>query len=411
MQVVVLGAAGEMGRVAAAHLAANEAISDLVLADLDGERAEAVRRRVGAGAGRLRSTACDVLDGRAIRQLLDGADLVVNCAGPFFRLGIPSVRAAIDTSTTYLDICDDPEPTIEMLRLDEAAREADVAVVVGMGASPGVSNLLARRAASRLDTVHDCYTGWSLDDSADPSPAPAVPSGATTGPFDDALRRPDGSPSGAVVHFMEQIHGEVAVVEDGELVRRPPLAAVDLDYPGVGRGTAYVVGHPEPVTLHRSLGVTGHSCNLVLVDDGATVAFLRGLQRDLDGGRLTLDEAAGLMLSPPPARVAEAALVGAGLGTGGPLPRLFAWLRGTVSGEPAVATCHVTTMPAGMAGATSIPAALAAGQLLERRPAPGVHPPEAVIDPDRLLTELIPSCAARVTDLAALAPVHVAALT
>lgn len=396
MKVVVLGAAGAMGRVAARHLATSAGIDELVLADLDGDAADVVAQ--GIGGGRASATACDVLDPAAIRRLLEPADLVVNCAGPFFRLGVPTLRAAIDTGTAYLDICDDPDPTIEMLGLDDQARAAGVVAVIGMGASPGVSNLLAVRAARRLDVVHDCFTGWSLDESREATPEERQA---------DGLVRPDGSPAGAVVHFMEQIHGDVAVVHGGDLVRRAPLEAVDLDHPGVGRGTGYVVGHPEPVTLHRSLGVTGRSANLVLVDDGATAAFLRGLQRDLDRGHLTLDQAARAMLAPPTTRQAKAALGGVRLRCAGSLPRMFAWVSGTIDGRPAVAGCHVTTMPSGMAGATSIPAALAVAQLLERAPAPGVHAPEAVIDADRLLADLAPLCVHPVDGADALAPVVV----
>jgi hypothetical protein len=161
------------------------------------------------------------------------------------------------------------------------------------------------------------------------------------------------------------------------------------------------------VTLHRSLGITGRSANLVLVDDGATAAFLRGLQRDLDCGELTLDQAARIMLAPPATRQAKAVIGGLRLRCAGPLPRMFAWVSGTIDGRPAVAGCHVTTMPHGMAGATSIPATLAVAQVLERAPSPGVHAPEAVIDEDRLLTDLAPFCLDPVGDADALAPVVV----
>jgi saccharopine dehydrogenase-like NADP-dependent oxidoreductase len=394
MRVVVLGAGGAMGREAVRQLGRNSAISELVLADRTPDAAESVRSRLETAAS-AEVIACDVLDESAMHEILEPADLVVNCSGPFFRLGVPALLAAIRARTTYVDICDDPEPTIEMLGLDALAREAGVAAVVGMGASPGLSNLLAARAAAWLDTVIDCYTGWSLDSSS------------STSTDASELVDQSGEPSGAVIHFMEQIHGQVAVVEGGELVRRPPLTAVELEYPGIGRGTGYVVGHPEPVTLHRSLSVTGRSANLVLVKDGGTAAFLRGLQRDLDDGRIDLHEAGKALVAPPAMRVAKAAVGSLRLDGSGDLPPLFALVTGTVDGRPTTVACHVTSLPFGMAGATSVPAALAAGQLLERVPAPGVHPPEAAIDADRLLADLVPCCPTPVADVDALAPVRV----
>jgi hypothetical protein len=390
MRIVVMGAGGEMGQVAARHLVRNQRIDELVLADRSVDDAERAAATIDAG-GSVTTVDCDLLDPRRTREVLDAADAVLNCAGPFFLLGVPTLEAAIDTATTYVDICDDPEPTIEMLALDERARAAGVTAVIGMGASPGLSNLLAARAAERLDSVQDCITGWSLSESRD----------------DEAPAPQRQEVTGAVVHFMEQIHGHVAIVEDGELVHRPPLRAVEIDYPGHGRGTGYVVGHPEPVTLHRSFGVTGRSCNVVLVDDGPTAGLLGTLQRDLDNGCLDLRAAGREALAPSATRLARAMVAGARLRSRGSLPSLFAWVRGTTAGRSATVGCHVTTLPPGMAGATSVPAALAVGQLLDARPAPGVHAPERVIDATRLLTELIPFCVTPVADVDALAPVDI----
>lgn len=393
MRVLVLGAAGAMGAMAAHHIARNPAVRALVLTDLHAGRLQRVASTIGDVDCTVAVAECDVLDPVALRRLLDRADVVVNCAGPFFRLGVPTLRAAIETATAYLDICDDPEPTLDMLALDDAARAAGVPAVIGMGASPGLSNLLALRAAGRLDTVADCYTGWALDDA---SPAPR------TDEDDRAGAR--GTPSGAVLHFMEQIHGAVYVVEDGALVRRPPLEAFALDFPGMGRGTGYLVGHPEPITLRTSLGITGRCVNLVLLHDGTTAAYLKGLQRDLDAKALDRAEAGRLLLSPSASRSAVALAEGVSFTGRGALPPFFALVRGTKDGVPTTIGCHVTTLPRGMAGATAVPAALAVAQLIDTAPPAGVHAPEAVIDADRLLRDLLPHCAEHVEDVDRLAP-------
>lgn len=395
MRVVVLGAAGEMGRVASRVLSQNDEITDLILVDRDpnGVAGTALSIRPDA-RNNVSSLVCDVLVKHELHSILDNADLVLNCSGPFFRVGLPSLVAAIETRTTYIDICDDPDPTIQMFELHNEAKEAGVEAIIGMGASPGVSNLLALRASTYLDEVHDCFTGWSLDDSSN-------------GEDKAALEQPDGNPTGALIHFMEQIHGSVAVVKDGELVRRPPLEAISLDYPSLGSGTGYVVGHPEPVTLHKSLKVKGQSCNLVLVSDGGTAAYLRGLQKGLDDGKLDLVDAAKLLLKPSAMRIASAAITGTVMQGSGSLPPLFALLRGVKDGRQVSVGCHVTTLPRGMAGATSIPAALAAIQVLTRGPIPGVHAPESVIDGNELFTKLIPFCTNQVQSVSDLAPVVV----
>ncbi len=394
MRVVCLGAAGGMGATASRHLARLGNVRELVLADRDERGLDRTVGSLGDDAGHVSTAVVDVLDRDSLRRLLEPADVVLSCAGPFFRLGVPTLDAAIATSTTYVDICDDPEPTRAMLELDGAAREAGVTAVVGMGASPGLSNLLAQRAATRLDQVHDCFTGWPLD-----LPAP----GQTSSPRDEGAAA-GGVVSAAAVHLMEQISGHITVVEDGRLVQRPPLAAVTLRYPGLGDGVAYTVGHPEPLTLLSTLRLTGRAANVMLMKR-ATVPFLRRIRDDLDRGRLELESAAALVLRPPIGRSLRALVASPSAASHGELPAFFALLRGTSGGRQRLVGCHLTAAPAGMDGATAIPAVLAVAQLLERPVPPGVHPPDAVIDGDRLLADLLAWCTPRPASADELAPV------
>lgn len=383
-----------MGATASRQLAATGGVDEVCIADRDGDRAAALAASLAAAPARVSSAAVDLLDGAATRTLLAGRDLVLNCAGPFFRLGVPTLEAALDARTPYVDICDDPEPTLAMLALDAKARQAGVFAVIGMGASPGLSNLLALRAARRLDRVDDCFTAWSLDAAAPPGEARERRSRASAG----------DAPPAAAVHLMEQISGRIRVVEGGSVVERPPLEPVALEYPGLGGGTAYTVGHPEPLTLAASLGVRGRAANLMLLRP-ATAAFLASLRTALDRGALSREAAAALLLAPPPARAALAALRGLGAAGAGALPPFFALLRGERAGRGRVVGCHVTALPAGMDGATAIPAALAAAELVRRPPAPGVHPPEAVVDGDTLLAALAPLCPGSPASADALAPI------
>ncbi|MGK5550225.1 saccharopine dehydrogenase family protein [Actinomadura kijaniata] len=384
MRVLALGGAGAMGAVAAREAARLPGVSHLVIADRDPAAAEAVARRLAGGRVPLRPLRVDVTDGDALRAALADADVVLNTVGPYYRFGVRVLTAAIETGTHYLDVCDDWEPTLRMLEADGAARAAGVCAVVGMGASPGVSNLLAARAARDLDTVHDLYTAWPVD----------VPGAGDDG--DEQLLGPDGRPSAAAVHWMEQISGTVAVVEDGLLVRRPPLRPVALALPGGRTGTAYTVGHPEPVTLHRGLRPTGDAANLMVVTTG-TLAYLDALRRDIDAGRLTNDTAAADLARPSLARALRAwagSVTRRGPGT---LPPFFAAATGIRDGRPRTVLARFADLPdpAGaafpgdMAEATGVPLALGLAQVLDGAvTGPGVHPPETAFDPDRLLAEL-----------------------
>ncbi|MEV4892171.1 saccharopine dehydrogenase NADP-binding domain-containing protein [Nonomuraea sp. NPDC055795] len=273
MRILALGGPGSMGRVAVRVAAGLAGVREIVVADRDLDAAHRLVKELGGLPARLSARQVDVTDADGLAAALEGADVVLNTVGPYYRFGPAVLRAAILARTHYLDICDDWEPTLEMLEFDGQARAAGVRAVIGMGASPGISNLLAARAVAELDTVTDLYTAWPVD----------VPG---SGAERTELNGPDGRPIAAAVHWMQQISGTVAVVSGGQVVQRPPMRPVTLDLPGGRKGTAYTVGHPEPVTLARSYTLTGESASLMVVTPG-TAAYLDVLRTDLDEGRLT----------------------------------------------------------------------------------------------------------------------------
>ncbi|MGW1173592.1 saccharopine dehydrogenase family protein [Kitasatospora sp. NPDC002543] len=381
MRLLALGGAGAMGRVAARVAAALPGVHELVVADRDLHAARRAAALLAAGSPvPVRASRVDVTDGRELHAALAEADAVLNTVGPYYRHGPDVLRAAIRTGTHYLDICDDWEPTVAMLELDGEARAAGVRALLGMGASPGVSNLLAARAAARLDTLTDVHTAWPVDVGPQP---------------DTSLRDAAGTVSAAAVHWMQQLSGTVAVVEAGRPVRRPPLRPVALDLPGGHRGTAYTVGHPEPVTLHRSLRPGGDAACLMVVSAG-TAAYLDVLREDLDAGRLTNESAAADLDRPTVRRTLRAAARAPRLRGPGTLPPFFAAATGTRDGRPAAVLVRLDgadRLLADMAEATGVPAGLGLAQLLDGtvRPA-GVHPPEAVVDTERFFADLARAC-------------------
>ncbi len=375
-KVVVLGGAGAMARPALGILARRSDVAEVVIADRDhGALQEAVAAL--ADVGPARAAVVDALDPVALRELLGDADLLVNTAGPFFRLGVPVLEAAIDTATDYVDICDDWEPTLDMLQRDGRARSAGVTAVVGIGASPGSSNMLAALAARELDSVEDLHTGWPVD-------VPFV----GDDPEEDAVSHP----SAAAVHWMQQLSGTIRLLAGGELVDQTPLRAVALNYPGAGRGTAYTVGHPEPITLARTCSVAGASACVMVVTAG-TAAYLMTLQDDIDGGKLSLEGAAAIIATPTARRYTRALVRSARLAGPGALPPFFALATGLRGGVAHTVGARMVASPLGMAKATGVPLALAAGQILDGAVhLPGVHPPDAVLDPGRFFDELAPHC-------------------
>ena len=380
--VIVLGGAGEMGRKAVSIISDFENIGELVVADFDLASAEKIVAKNASEAKiPLKAVSVDVTDSEQLISLLEGNDIVLNMTGPFYRLGVPVLEAAIAAGCHYLDICDDWEPTIDMLALHEKAVESDVIAVIGIGASPGISNILARVVCDRLDRVDDLYTVWPVD------------AGDERGDAIQVVIEENQGASAAIVHWMQQISGEIEVVKEGHRVTQRPMLPVTLNYPNAGEGTGYTVGHPEPITLVKTMGIQGSSASLMLLRKH-TAAFIDGLRKQIDAGQLSLEAGAKEIGKPSLLGRLKAAFRSFWFPGPGDLPLFFAWARGEHNGESRVVGATFTSAPAdGMAGITSWPLAIALSQLLDGRiTTVGVHPPETVIEPEHFFNMLAQAC-------------------
>lgn len=353
MKVLVLGGAGGAGRHTARVAASLDGVDQLVIGDVSGTRATELAARLGPRIG---AVGVDVRDRAALDEVMAGADVVCNCTGPFFRYGLDVLTASIDNGCHYLDICDDPEPTLQMLELSDRARARDVTAVVGMGFSPGMTNLLAALAAGELSSVHTVYTGWNIDS--------AVPDSPTS--------------TAAVEHGVAQMTGQVPAVRGGRLVRERPLRRVRVDYPGLGRETVRTFGHPEAVTLAESLRADT-SLNVCHAAPG-TAASIVAVARLVDLGVLSA-AAAGRLVGWMEHRIPHASLHSV-LGDG-QLPIGYAVADGLRDGRSARVGAALTAVPGlSMGEVTGVPLAVAlqllvAGAITAR----GVLPPERAIDP------------------------------
>ncbi|MEV0247074.1 saccharopine dehydrogenase NADP-binding domain-containing protein [Nocardia sp. NPDC050712] len=362
MRVLVLGGAGEIGRAAARLLAAAPEVEQLVIADLSEAAATAVAAELGSVAV---ARQIDVADQERLVALARESDVVVNTVGPYFRFGPGILSAVIEAGRNYIDVCDDPAPTATMLEMHDRAVAAGVTAVLGMGASPGVANLLARQAVSGLDQVESVVTGWNL---------------LMAQPQERSWR-----PSAAIVHGIEQVSTPIPVIRGGAQVREKPLRETTIDYPGIGPGIGWTFGHPEPVTLARTYPQIVECVN-VAVAPRYVIAPLAALGSSVRIGLLSRERAATV------AAVVENVLPSSPLAAldNSALPPLFALATGTLGGDRAAIGCALGQFPGlTMAEATGIP--LAVGTLLNPD-RPGVHPPEAVFEPAVFFQRLAPYC-------------------
>ncbi len=229
MHVVVLGGCGDMGSYVVRDLL-EHSDAEVTIADY---RVTEAQRLAGELGGRARAMFVDANNTDSLLGAMRGADAVVGCIGPFYQFAPRMVRAAITASVPYVDICDDYGPVDELLAMDDAARGAGITVITGLGWTPGLSNLLARRAAEQMDKVDEIRIAWA--------------GGAA-----------DSKGLAVIMHLLYAITGDVPSYRDGQRVMVPALSEKERVAfpPPLGEVTVYHCGHPEPLTLPRYLDVS-----------------------------------------------------------------------------------------------------------------------------------------------------------
>jgi lysine 6-dehydrogenase len=234
MRVVVVGGAGAMGRWTVRDLTESEGVDEVVVADLDGSRAReaagwAAARSGSNGTAQVSGLALDAGDGEALRRALDGADVVCNCA--VHATNLPVMEACADAGTHYVDLGGLFHTTRRQLALHERFVAAGVTAVVGMGGSPGTTNVLAALAGRGLEVVEEVEVRLGVADFA-PSTAP-VPV-----PY-------------AIQTLLDEFAVPAMTFRDGRLVEVPAMSEQEeLDFPPpVGRVRVGHTLHSEVATL------------------------------------------------------------------------------------------------------------------------------------------------------------------
>src|SRR3984893_3852336 len=150
MHMIVLGGAGAMGRVTVRTLTEYEDVEQITIADYNEERAREVAAALNSS--KIQVKQIDVNDSERLPQLLRGADVVLSAVEYVYNL--PVLRACIQEKVHYADLGGLFHMTRKLMDLSEEAEAAGITAIVGMGGTPGVTNLLARAAVDQLDRVN-----------------------------------------------------------------------------------------------------------------------------------------------------------------------------------------------------------------------------------------------------------------
>ncbi|MDP5904243.1 saccharopine dehydrogenase family protein [Pseudomonas aeruginosa] len=364
MKVLSIGGGGGMGRTTARTALGFQFVERIVLAGIDYERAARFARSLDDP--RISAISLDITDEESLRQAIRQCDVVLNSSGPFFRFGLPVLRAAIAEGKHYCDICDDWEPTLDMIGLHEEAQSKGVTAVIGLGASPGIANLLAVKAAEQLDEVHELYSAWRLSNAHNED----------DGFFDEGESNTDA----AAVHLVHCLTEKIPLVRNGAVEERLPLEHCRIDYPGHGELDIWSIGHPEAVTLPRHYPGLRNCLNGMLGVDGI-IDDLRQLADQVRAGAMSLEQAAALLTSDGGREKRRQRLQE---NEAPDAPGILAFAAGLKDGRPARAGARLKRVPGGgMSAVTGIPHALFLPLLRQGAiKGAGVFAPEQAVDAD-----------------------------
>ncbi|MGO9569190.1 MAG: saccharopine dehydrogenase family protein [Desulfomonilaceae bacterium] len=362
MRALVLGGAGGMGQGVARDLIKQQQVTDVVLGDLYPDRERLAPKL--SDSEKVTLIKMDVNDHDGMVNRFREIDVVINCAGPFYKTAVPVAKAAVEAKVNYIDICDDFEGT-EILfnsEIDKMAREAGITVLTGMGSDPGTNNVLVKWYADRLDSVDEIYLYWVV--------SIAELAGAA---WDHSLHMTLGK-------IPQYLNGELVHLEGGtEEVAEEFLEPL---------GTCHVryVGHPQPLTIPKYIkGVKNVVIKGALIPQWVDemikqqkgTGFLGKEPIDIKGTRITpYDLALKLWETIPEGR-----------DNGPQASGLKVIVKGKRDGKKITYTAD---MVGRMAPGTGLPASIAAlmmdaGDVTEK----GVVAPEGCIDPDKFLAAFL----------------------
>jgi lysine 6-dehydrogenase len=349
MKIVVLGGYGDMGQGAVQDLIAHTD-AEVVIADYRIEKAKEYAAQLGP---RATAVFVDANDPALLASVVQGADAMVGAIGPFYRYALKMATAAVQARVNYVDICDDYGPIREVFALDEVAKAAGVTLITGLGWTPGITNLMCRLGASRLDSVDEIKVSWA--GGAEDSQGLAV-----------------------VMHVFYAVTGMVPTYKDGQWVDvEAGTGKEPVDFGGVlGTVKVFHCGHPEPMTVPRYIKARAVSLKGALTpewNNGLAEVFVK------------------LGLTSTPRRIETVSkiihkvehILGAG---GVPFSGARVDVIGEKDGQPRTVTYRTVDK---MKRLTGIPAAIGGWMLAQGQvKAKGVYAPEGCLEPEPFFAEL-----------------------
>jgi saccharopine dehydrogenase-like NADP-dependent oxidoreductase len=237
MQILILGGAVLMSAGTARDLFSNlsSGITKIIAADTNPERLDALKKSLPDP--RLETAVFDVTDRRALLALLANCDLCINGVPTFAGFQMAIFDACLEANRPYVDYGGMGIYTVKQKAEHAKWKAAGATAVIGLGSDPGLSNIICRAVADRLDQVERINLYWAATKIGPESPVLVPPYSLST--------------------VLAEYANTSKQFLDGKLQDVPAQAGaetIDLPEPW-GRTTFIHSQHSEPLTVPFSEGI------------------------------------------------------------------------------------------------------------------------------------------------------------
>lgn len=226
MRALVLGGAGAVCKETTRDLAKYSQYDEIVVADFNLKAATKLVEDIGDK--RLTPLFFDAEEYGSMLKLFPGFDVVIN--GLPWKYDLPVTKACVEVGVNGLDVSTEEN----QWDYDQQAKDKNMVFIPGVGATPGITNAMARRAADRMDEVDDIQINFA------------------------AFRCPAPAP-GLLITFLWEFHPDTesrVYYEEGEFIWVGPFEGIKkVTFPGqIGEQEVCYIPHPETRTMPKSLG-------------------------------------------------------------------------------------------------------------------------------------------------------------
>jgi lysine 6-dehydrogenase len=225
MRILSLGGAGAVCKHATRDLAQYSDFEQIVVGDYNLDAAEKLIADIGDS--RLSALKIDANDYDNMVQVFKDFDVILN--GLPWKYDLAVTKACVEAGVNGLDVSTEED----QWDYDAAAKAKDIVFIPGVGATPGITNAMARKGADQLDEVDDIQINFA------------------------AFRCPAPAP-GLLITFLWEFHPKTegrVYYENGEFHWVGPFAGLKtVTFPGgIGEQEVCYIPHPETRTMPKSL--------------------------------------------------------------------------------------------------------------------------------------------------------------